>query len=72
MAEPITPIELDDAMSDLVADARALEMAISGSASLDRAERRALIRTSEKLGDAIKALADRIEATRAADQEGEQ
>lgn len=71
MAEPLSTIELIDSLSDLIADARALEMAISGSSSLEQGERRALIRQSEKLGDAVKAVHDAVDAAHEAARERE-
>lgn len=72
MAEPLSTIQLIDALSDLVADARALEMAISGSATLESGESRALIRQASKHLDAVKAVHDVVYAAHDAEREAGQ
>jgi hypothetical protein len=72
MSKPLSTIQLVDDLSDLVADARALEMSISGSASLEPDEQRALIHQASKHHDAVKAMHDAIYAMLDAKREGEQ
>ncbi len=72
MAEPLTMLGIVDRLSELVNHARAVEMAISGSASIDPMESRALNKISEMLVDAIKALHDELDAQTDAEKEAKQ
>jgi hypothetical protein len=62
MAESLIFRDLSDEMSDLFADARALEMAISGSASLEPDESRALLHFAGQHLDAVRAVRDAVYA----------
>ncbi|MGJ0507478.1 MAG: hypothetical protein ACR652_10135 [Methylocystis sp.] len=70
MTEPLSTVELVDRLSELVNHARGLEMAVSGSASTEPGESKALNRLCEMLVDAIKALHDEVDAQLVAEQEG--
>jgi hypothetical protein len=76
MAEPLSFRDLSDKLSDLVADARALEMAVSGASSLADKEMRALGHLAGKNLVALEALQDEVdvqyEAEVKAFQESEQ
>ncbi|MGJ0508399.1 MAG: hypothetical protein ACR652_15010 [Methylocystis sp.] len=72
MTEPLSTVELVDRLSQLQHHARALEMAISGSASTEPGERKALNRLSEMLVDAIMELHDQVDVQLGAEREANQ
>jgi hypothetical protein len=69
MAEPISTLNILDRLGELVSHARAVEMAISGSASIEPGESKALNRISEMLVDAVTALRDEVDSKLEAERE---
>jgi hypothetical protein len=69
MAELLSTTHVIDRLDDLVADARALEMAIGGARIPDKGEDRALNRLIDRLSEGLVALHDQLDAQHSAEQE---
>jgi hypothetical protein len=72
MSESLSFRDLSDKLSDLVADARALEMAITGASTICSAERRALLHFAGKHLDALEEVEAAVDAQYEAEKEGKQ
>jgi hypothetical protein len=69
MAERLSTLNVIDRLHDLMCDARGLEMAIGGAASLDRTEQHALDRMAERLADALRDLYSQLDSQHVAERE---
>jgi hypothetical protein len=69
MTEPLSTVDIIDRLDDLIADARALEMAIGGARLIDKGEDRALNRLIDRLSEGIVALHGELDAQHKAQPE---
>lgn len=72
MPDSLSPARIIDRLSQLLDHARALEMAINGSNSIEPIERNALDRLAELIVDTITTLRDEVDTQRKDKRQGEQ
>jgi hypothetical protein len=70
MPDNLTIAQLTDRLSNLVNQARGIEMAINGSSSLEPEEKAALSRLAETLSDDLSEIFREVREKHGAEQEG--